>query len=120
MAADSASLKSLTTFLIRLDGYLASGERTALYVGGGAAILLAYDGKLGTEDVDFIGEKTALLLRLSKVAGKGSQIHRETEYYLDVVPPGLFPQEWGWRDEPRKWRFRASSILNSRSWSCTT
>jgi hypothetical protein len=31
------------------------------------------------------------------LAGEGSDIHRETDYYLDIVAPGLFPQEWGWR-----------------------
>jgi hypothetical protein len=62
----------------------------------GAAILLAYDGQLGTEDVDLVGEKAGLLLRRSDLAAKGSPLHRETGYCLDIVSPGLFPQEWGW------------------------
>lgn len=32
-----------------------------------------------------------------EIAGKDSDLHRETDYYLDIVPPALFPQEWGWR-----------------------
>jgi len=101
LSPDSPLLKSLTFFLARLDECLPLGEKTVLYVGGGAAVLLAFDGKLGTVDVDFIGEKTGVLQQLSEVAGKGSELHRETEYYVDVVPPGLFPQEWGWRDRAR-------------------
>jgi hypothetical protein len=80
-----------------LDEQFVSDETAVLYLGGGAAILLAYEGQLGTDDIDFIGEKAGLLKRLSEEAGKGSELHRATNYYVDVVPPGLFPQEWGWR-----------------------
>ncbi|MGH9318785.1 MAG: DUF6036 family nucleotidyltransferase [Vicinamibacteria bacterium] len=53
--------------------------------------------KSRTDDVDLIGERTGLLKRLSEEAGKGSELHRATDYYVDIVPPGLFPQDWGWR-----------------------
>ena len=68
-----------------------------LYLGGGAAILLAYNGELATEDVDLIGERTGFLLELSELAGRGSEIHRRTNYYLDIVAPGPFPYDLGWR-----------------------
>jgi hypothetical protein len=51
--------------------------------------------------VDLIGEKTGLLKRLGEEVDKGSEVHRETDYSLDVVPPVLYPQEWGWRS--RAW-----------------
>ncbi len=66
-------------------------------MGGGAAILLAYDGTVATVDIDLIGEKVGLLLHLSGLAPKGSALHRLTHLYCDVVPPGLFPSEFGWR-----------------------
>jgi hypothetical protein len=75
-------------FLKGLQQQLEPDRQIELYVGGGAAILLAYDGKLSTVDVDFIGQKSGLLLELNKQLGKGSEIHRRTKLYFDVVPPG--------------------------------
>ena len=80
-----------------LEERLNPDEDVELYLGGGAAILLAYDGELATDDMDLIGEKTGVLLKLSELAGEGSDIHKRTNYYVDIVPPGLFPQDWGWR-----------------------
>jgi hypothetical protein len=97
VALEPDVLRNLRTFLARLAERVPSNEKTVLYLGGGAAILLVYDGQLRTDDVDLIGERTGLLKRLSEEAGKGSELHRATDYYLDIVPPGLFPQEWGWR-----------------------
>ncbi len=102
MAIESRLLENLTSFLVHLDQDLASDDKVVLYMGGGAAILLAYEGQLRTEDVDLIGEKAGVLKRLSDKAGKGSDLHRATEYYLDIVPPGLFPQEWGWRGRAKR------------------
>jgi hypothetical protein len=84
-------------FLKGLEQQLESNQVVELYVGGGAAILLAYDGKLSTVDVDFIGQNSGLLRELEKLLGKGSKIHRETQLYLDIVPPGYFPSDMGWR-----------------------
>jgi hypothetical protein len=98
---DPSVLKNLRTFLIRLGERFPADAKTALYMGGGAAILLLYEGQLRTDDVDLIGEKTGLLKRLSEDAGKGSELHRTTGYYLDIVPPGKFPQEWGWRSRAK-------------------
>lgn len=88
----------LVAFLRELEAHLGPDQKVELYLGGGAGILLAYDGEIATEDVDFIGEKAGLLLELSELAGKGSEIHRRTNYYMDTVPPGTFPQDWGWRE----------------------
>lgn len=97
LAIESNLLKNLRSFLVHLDEHLASEAKVVLYMGGGAAILLAYEGQLRTDDVDLIGEKVGVLKRLGEAMGKGSELHRTTAYYLDIVPPGLFPQEWGWR-----------------------
>jgi hypothetical protein len=93
-------LRNLRIFLARLGEYFPSDEKTVLYMGGGAA-MLAYEGQVRTDDVDLIGERTGLLKRLSEAAGKGSELRRATDYYLDIVPPGLFPQEWGWRSRAK-------------------
>jgi hypothetical protein len=86
------------SFLKRVEQRLKPNQKVELFVGGGAAILLAYDGMLATVDVDFIGPKSGLLLEMSKLLGKGSEAHRETKLYFDVVPPGLFPSDLGWRN----------------------
>ncbi len=88
----------LLAFLKSLDEHLRQDREIELFLGGGAAILLAYDGKLATVDVDCIGQKSGLLLELSELSKKGSEIHRLTKLYLDVVPPGLFPSDLGWRN----------------------
>ncbi len=99
MAEKPDSLRpDLLAFLKRLDEHLTSGRKAELYLGGGAAILLAYNGKLATVDVDFIGEESGLLLELSQFAAKGSETHRLTKLYLDIVPPGMFPSDLGWRN----------------------
>jgi hypothetical protein len=97
MPIDSKASQDLIGFLKKIDAQVPRTGKTLLYVGGGAALLLAYDGPLATEDVDFIGAKERLLKKLHQWAGKGSDIHRETGYYLDIVPPGKFPQDWGWK-----------------------
>jgi hypothetical protein len=105
MPVEPDVLRNLRTFLVGLGEHFPSHEKTVLYMGGGAAILLAYEGQVRTDDVDLIGERTGLLKQLSEEAGKGSELHRETDYYLDIVPPGLFPQEWGWRSRTRSLEF---------------
>ncbi len=55
--------------------------------------------------MDLIGEKAGPLKRLSEEAGKDSELHRATDYYLDIVPPGLFPQEWGWKSRTKSLEF---------------
>jgi hypothetical protein len=90
--------RDLLALLKRLDEHLTPGQTAELYLGGGAAILLAYNGKLATVDVDFIGEESGLLLELSQFAAKGSETHRLTKLYLDIVPPGMFPADLGWRN----------------------
>jgi hypothetical protein len=97
VAIDSKASQNLFEFLKNIDDQVPNTRKTLLYVGGGAAMLLAYEGPLATEDVDVIGVKELLLKELYQRAGKGSEIHRETGYYLDIVPPGKFPQEWGWK-----------------------
>lgn len=114
MPTESDLLRNLRTFLARLGEHFASVENTVLYMGGGAAILLAYEGQLRTDDVDLIGEKTGLLKRLSEEAGKGSDLHRATDYYLDIVPPGLFPQEWGWRSRTKRLELPALEHIELR------
>jgi hypothetical protein len=84
-------------FLKAVEAQLEPDQELELYLGGGAALILAYDGELATVDVDFIGPKTGRLLELSKLMGKGSEVHAQTELYFDVVPPGLFPSDMGWR-----------------------
>jgi hypothetical protein len=84
-------------FLLGVERHLKPDQHVELYVGGGAAILLAYDGILATGDVDFIGPKSGLLLEMSQLLGKGSEHHRQTKLYFDVVPPGLFPSDMGWQ-----------------------
>jgi len=88
--------RNLLLFLQKLDDHLPANTRVPLYVGGAGALLLAYDGQVATDDVDFIGERTGLLLELSEFAGKDSEVHQLTNYYLDIVPPGWFPNAWGW------------------------
>jgi hypothetical protein len=79
-----------------LDAHLEEPPRE-VWIGGGAAILLAYQGSVATVDIDLIGERIGLLLQLSDIAPKGSALHRSTHLYCDVVSPGLFPAEFGWR-----------------------
>lgn len=88
--------RNLLVLLQKLDEHLAGEDRTELLVGGAGALLLAYDGQLATGDVDFIGERTGVLLELSELAAKNSEIHRLTDYYVDIVPPGWFPNAPGW------------------------
>lgn len=97
MAIDPKPSQDLAAFLKHIDEQIPGSQKAQLYIGGGAALLLAYDGELATDDVDCIGVKKQLLKKLYERAGKGSDIHRQTGYYLDLVPPGKFPQEWGWR-----------------------
>jgi hypothetical protein len=85
-------------FLARLDEHLEVPEPIDVYIGGGAAVLLAYEGQLATVDVDFIGQKAGVLLELSELAKKNSAIHESTHLYLDIVPPGLFPSDFGWKN----------------------
>ena len=35
---------------------------------------------------------------LWRITGKGSEIHRRTKLYFDVVPPGYFPSDMGWQN----------------------
>ena len=88
---------NLLIFLETLDEHLAGGDPVELYLGGAAAILLVYGGQVATEDLDFIGEASGLLLELRQLAGKDSKVHRLTNYYLDILPPGLFPSAMGWK-----------------------
>jgi hypothetical protein len=46
MAVDPDLLRNLRTFLERLGENLPANETTVLYMGGGAAILIAYQGQL--------------------------------------------------------------------------
>ncbi len=98
MARSRTPRDDVMSFLKVLEQQLEPNRQVELYVGGGAAILLAYDGTLATVDVDFIGQKSGLLLEMSKLLGKGSETHRKTKLYFDVVPPGLFPSDLGWRN----------------------
>ena len=89
---------ALTRFLMAVDASIREGQRLEVVVAGAAAMLLGYEQQTFTEDVDFIGIETGLLAELSEIAGEGSEIHRTTSYYLDILPPGKFPQEWGWKN----------------------
>jgi len=89
--------RNLLVFLQMLDEYLVDEGRVQLLIGGASALVLAYDGQLATRDLDVIGERTGVLLALSERMGSGSEAHRLTGYYLDVVPPGWFPNAPGWR-----------------------
>lgn len=93
-----ANRSNLRIFLGTLDNHLAGDDRVELYLGGAGAILLAYGGQVATEDLDFIGEESGLLLELSQLAGKDSDVHRLTNYYLDILPPGRFPSAMGWKE----------------------
>ncbi len=84
-------------FLKQLDGYLKPPRKVDLYLGGGAAVLIAYGGREATVDVDAIGSPTGPLKELQQLAGRNSDIHRLTGYYLDIVPPGMFPSAQGWQ-----------------------
>ena len=97
MAQPKTPRDAVLSFLKSLEEHLDPNREVELFIGGGAAILLAYDGTLATVDVDFIGVKSGLLLEMSELLGKGSEFHRQTKLYFDVIPPGLFPAEMGWR-----------------------
>lgn len=86
----------LLDFLQRLDRLLE--ESVTLYVSGGAAVILGYDGGTDTKDFDIVvQEKDATITEIEKVAGKGSSLHDETHYYLDVVPP-IYPLASGFKE----------------------
>ena len=87
---------NLQVFLQELDKHVSN--KADFLVGGAGALLLAYDPAVATQDIDFIGEKTEVLRKLSDVAGKDSEIHRLTDYYVDIVPPGWFPNAPGWHE----------------------
>jgi hypothetical protein len=89
--------EAVVAFLKVLDRTVKPTRKIELYLGGGAAVLLAYDGSQPTVDVDAIGESTAILRELEDVAGRNSDIHRLTGFYLDIVPPGKFPSAQGWQ-----------------------
>lgn len=97
MPIDPRAIEQLLKFLKAIDEHLTGASKLEMFVGGGAAILLAYDGEIATDDVDLIAVRKDLPSWLVELAGDGSALHRETDYYLDIVAPGLFPQEWGWR-----------------------
>jgi hypothetical protein len=94
---DPRAIEQLLRFLKAIDEQLTEDSKLEMFLAGGAAILLAYDGEIATDDVDLIAVRKDLPTWLVELAGKGSALHRETDYYLDIVAPGLFPQEWGWR-----------------------
>lgn len=41
-------------FLKHIDSHVDANPKIEMFLGGGAAILLAYDGQLATDDLDFI------------------------------------------------------------------
>jgi len=88
----------VVTFLKTLDGALSSTSKIDLFLGGGAAVQLAYGGREATDDVDAIGESSAVLRGLRELAGRDSEIQQLTGYYFDIVPPAMFPFEQGWRE----------------------
>ncbi len=85
----SSSGESIVGFLRKVDALLKPPRKLDLYLGGGAAVLLAYGGRQATVDVDAIGSPEETLGELRRAAGRNSDIHRVTRYYLDrgYVPP---------------------------------
>ncbi len=87
----------IISFLQKLDKLVPDDRDLDLYLSGGAAVLIAYAGTLATKDVDAIGRSEGILRVLQEHAGKESDIHVDTGLYLDLVSPGLFLSEYGWR-----------------------
>jgi hypothetical protein len=61
MPIDSKASQDLIGFMKKIEAQVPRTGKTLFYIGGGAALLLAYEGPLATEDVDFIGVKERLL-----------------------------------------------------------
>ena len=97
----SSSGEPIVGFLRKVDALLKPPRKLDLYLGGGAAVLLAYGGRQATVDVDAIGSPEETLGELRRAAGRNSDIHRVTRYYLDLVPEGMFPHALGWRARSR-------------------
>ena len=91
----------IARFLQRLDELVPYDKKVDLYIGGGAAVVIAYGGTVATKDVDAIGLSEGMLRFLEEHAGKESDIQVDTGLYLDLVPPGLFLSEFGWRGRAR-------------------
>lgn len=93
----SSEFDEIVSFLRMLDDLIPDDEELDLYLSGGAAVLIAYDGTVATKDVDVIGRPEGLLQHLQEHAGKNSDVHVDTGLYLDVVATGLFLSEHGWQ-----------------------
>jgi hypothetical protein len=86
----------LASFLAALDKLVGAG-RTTIYVSGGSAVLLGYGGQEDTKDFDVVDRGGHPLESLKPSAGRDSQVHRATGYFLDIVPP-IFPLALGFRE----------------------
>ena len=60
MPIDPRAIEQLLEFLKAIDEHLNEDSKLEMFVGGGAAILLAYDGEIATDDVDLIAVRKDL------------------------------------------------------------
>jgi predicted nucleotidyltransferase len=84
--------ESILAYMSVLDGHLvATGHSTALYLSGGAAVVLAYGGTDRTKDVDaFVAEPNEILDELQLWAGKNTPVAKREGFFFEVVPP-IYP-----------------------------
>lgn len=81
----------LLELLKEIDQWAAGREHDLeLIVTGSSAISLAYAPEIQTKDIDVLRVGTDAMKDLMSHAGRGSDLHTKTGYYLEEVPP-IFP-----------------------------
>ncbi len=106
-----ATEEELFEFLKEIDARFAKDappSKITLYVLGGAAAVIAYGSKRGTEDIDAWLEDSRMRTRLQELAGKDTDLAKKHQIYFQPANMSIMLIE-----EP-EWRERAIEILKGR------
>jgi hypothetical protein len=80
------------SFLADVDALL--NEDVCLHCCGGFVVTQVYGVARTTSDVDFLGVVPNIRESLTKIAGKGSALHRKHKLYLDAVTVATPPENY--------------------------
>ena len=80
------------SFLRDLDALV--DKPTELHCLGGFVIVGLHDAARVTADVDVIEVRGSSLAHLARLAGKGSELHRRHQVYLDIVTVASYPENY--------------------------
>jgi hypothetical protein len=86
------------SFLADVDASLS--EDVHLHCCGGFVVTQVYGVARTTADVDFLGVVPNMRENLTKIAGKGSALHRRHKVYLDAVTVATPPENYQERLQP--------------------